>query len=156
MRRSSPGCSTNPRTSCGLGHWNDQNDCEKLIMLMTSRLMLNVFLIMTAATTVAFFPSEMKAEVFSYSCQSCIYPSAETCDAVGPKLPLRIDDKQMTLEWRGKKYRLTVASPDQGGCAKFGWQTKDHGSSFSFCTATQGYGAIEDESGIVRVQCQRK
>jgi site-specific DNA-cytosine methylase len=56
------------------------------------------------------------------------------------------------------RWSLTVAPYDDkgGGCAKYGWHAEGDGTSFTFCTATQGYGAIEDKNGDVRVQCNLK
>jgi hypothetical protein len=46
---------------------------------------------------------------------------------------------------------LTIASADEpDGCAKNGWHTEGNGTSFTFCTATQGYG-----QGLVRLRCGR-
>jgi Bacterial SH3 domain len=71
--------------------------------------------------------------------------------------PLRVDETKMTLEWRGKKYSLTM-QPD---CAKYGSHAEGNGTSFDFCTATQGYAAIEDtrqewESRLVQAECNLK
>jgi hypothetical protein len=63
---------------------------------------------------------------------------------------------KIVLEWRGKKYDLTDAIGDEpGGCAKAGWHAKGNGTTFTFCAATQGYGAIEDKDGV-RVRCNLK
>ena len=103
------------------------------------------------------------ADTYNYSCKACVFPSissngSDGCDVVdGRTYPLRVDDTKNVLDWRGKKYSLTVASADESnGCAKYGWHAKGNGTSFTFCTATQGYGAIEDKSGEVRVQCTLK
>ena len=99
------------------------------------------------------------ADTYNYSCKACIFPSIATdgsdgCDADKATYPLRVDDSKKVLEWRGKRYSLTEASADESnGCAKYGWHAKGNGASFTFCTATQGYGAIEDKDGNVRVQC---
>lgn len=95
------------------------------------------------------------AEIFTYSCRACLFPSLDGCDSVGNGYPLRVDDKGMRLVWRDKTYTIAVASPENG-CAKFGWRAKGHSVEFNFCTATQGYGAIEDDDGRIRVQCSRK
>jgi hypothetical protein len=65
--------------------------------------------------------------------------------------PLRVDDETNVLEWRGKKYGLT----EQPNCAKYGWHAEGNGASFDFCTATQGYGAIEEKDDV-RVRCDLK
>jgi hypothetical protein len=103
------------------------------------------------------------AEIYNYSCKACIFPrivsgdGSDGCDVVeGKTYPLRVDDKKNVLEWRGKKYSLTVASADEpDGCAKYGWHAEGNGTSFTFCTATQGYGAIEDKDGV-KVRCNLK
>jgi hypothetical protein len=66
-----------------------------------------------------------------------------------------VDEGRKVLEWRGKKYSITVASLDDkgGGCAKYGWQAEGNGTSFTFCAATQGYGGISDKEGVTRVEC---
>src|SRR5262249_25556013 len=86
------------------------------------------------------------AEIYNYSCKACLFPRIvsedgyDGCDVVdGKTYPLRVDDNKNVLEWRGKKYKLTIAS----GCGKYGWHAEGNGTSFTFCTATQGYGAIE-------------
>jgi hypothetical protein len=98
-----------------------------------------------------------QAETFNYSCQVCMFPTGnENCDAEGKTSPLRIDDGKMILLWKGKTYRLAMATADdENGCAKYGWHAEGNGVSFKFCTATQGYGAIEDKGGV-RVQCNLK
>jgi hypothetical protein len=96
------------------------------------------------------------AETYEYSCKVCIFPtiangSGDGCDVDGKAYPLRIDDNKNVLEWRMKIYKLTVDS-----CGKYGWRAEGNGTSFMFCTATQGYGAIEDKDGNVRVRCSLK
>lgn len=99
------------------------------------------------------------AETYNYSCKVCIFPSissngSDGCDVDEKTYPLRVDDNKNLLEWTGRKYSLTVASADEpNGCAKYGWHAKGNGTAFTFCTATQGYGAIEDKDGNVRVRC---
>ena len=85
------------------------------------------------------------AEIYNYSCK-----------VDGKTYPLRVDDNKNVLEWRGKKYSLTIASADEpDGCAKYGWHAEGNGTSFTFCAATQGYGAIEDKDGV-KVRCNLK
>lgn len=114
-----------------------------------------------APISVVLFATAANAEIYNYSCKICMFPSdardgSDGCEVVGPALPLRVDDNKNVLEWRGKKYDLTVASSDESdGCAKYGWHAKRNNISFTFCTATQGYGAIEDKDGV-RVQCNQK
>ena len=58
------------------------------------------------------------AETFNYSCK-----------VAGKTYPLRVDDKTNILEWRGKKYSITVAGDDdiEDACAKYGWIVKGNG-----------------------------
>lgn len=102
------------------------------------------------------------AETYNYSCKVCIFPTIAStgydgCDVDEKTYLLRVDDNKNVLEWRGKKYGLTIASADKpNGCAKYGWHAEGNGTSFTFCTATQGYGAVEDKDGNVRVRCNLK
>lgn len=79
-----------------------------------------------------------------------------SCKVDGKSYPLRVDDGRNVLEWRGTKYSITVASADEpDGCAKYGWHAKGNGTSFTFCTATQGYAAIEKD-GKEQAACDLK
>jgi hypothetical protein len=98
------------------------------------------------------------AEIYNYSCKACVFPrivsgdGSDGCDVVdGTTYPLRVDDKKNVLEWRGKKYSLTVNED----CGKYGWHASGNGMSFDFCGATQGYAAIEDKDGV-KVRCNLK
>jgi uncharacterized protein YxeA len=83
------------------------------------------------------------AETYNYSCK-----------VDGKTYPLRVDDNKNVLEWRGKKYSLTVASFDEpDGCAKYGWHAEGNGTSFTFCTVTQGGAYIEAKDGNDEVEC---
>jgi hypothetical protein len=82
--------------------------------------------------------SAVYAEIFNYACK-----------ADGKTYPLRVDDNKNVLEWRGKKYSLTI----QANCAKAGWHAKGNGTSFDFCAATQGYAGIEDKNGNELAEC---
>src|SRR6478672_7530522 len=90
------------------------------------------------------------AETYNYSCNVCVFPTTATndgsdgCEAVGQTYPLRVDDTKNVLEWRGKKYKVTGPIEE---CGRYGWLAEGNGTSFKFCTATQGYGAIEDKDG---------
>jgi hypothetical protein len=86
-------------------------------------------------------PSVTYAETFNYS-----------CEVERKTYPLRADDTKNILEWRGKKYSLTVKED----CGRYGWHAEGNGTSFDFCTATQGYAAIEDKDGNDQVQCELK
>jgi hypothetical protein len=122
-----------------LGHFSTEINMKLTIAIIFASL----------STTVAY------AETYNYSCKACVFPgisSGDGCDVVdGKTFPLRVDDKRNVLEWRGKKYSLT----EQPNCANFGWHADGNGRSFDFCTATQGYGAIEDK-GDLKVQCDLK
>ena len=85
------------------------------------------------------------AEIYNYSCK-----------VDGKTYPLRVDDNKNVLEWRGKKYSLTVANGEEDACAKYGWHAEGNGTSFKFCTATKGYAAIEDKDGNEQAQCNLK
>lgn len=101
------------------------------------------------------------AETYNYACTACIFPPlpgrGDGCDVDEKTYPLQVDDTRNVLEWRGKKYSLTVATFDEpNGCAKHGWHANGEGTSFTFCAATKGYGSIKDKDGIVRVRCSLK
>jgi hypothetical protein len=114
---------------------------------------------LTIALIFAFLSTNaVHAEIYNYSCNPCVFPRIVTddgydgCDVVnGKTYPLRVDTNKNVLEWRGKKYRIT----EQPDCAKYGRHAEGIGTSFDFCTATQGYGAIEDK-GDVKVRCNLK
>ena|SRR5215813_5449046 len=79
-----------------------------------------------------------------------------SCKVDGKTYPLRVDENKNVLEWRGKKFSLTVAYADEpDGCAKYGWHAEGNGTSFTFCTATQGYAAIE-KNGKEQAVCNLK
>ena len=83
--------------------------------------------------------SVVHAEIYNYSCR-----------VDGKMYPLRVDETKNILEWRGKKFRLTP-----GDCAKYGWHAEGNGTSFTFCTATKGYAAIEKD-GEEQAVCNLK
>jgi hypothetical protein len=110
-----------------------------------------------ATTIVAAIAMPAHAEIYNYSCNACLFPKIVTddgfdgCDVVaGKTYPLRVDTHKNVLEWRGRKYRITEQL-----CGKFGWHAEGNGTSFDFCTATQGYGAIEDKDEV-KVRCNLK
>lgn len=86
------------------------------------------------STTVA-----ANAETYNYSCK-----------VDGKSYPLRVDASASILEWRGAKYRINEIE-----CGRVGWHAEGNGTSFDFCTATQGYADIEKD-GNVQVQCGLK
>jgi hypothetical protein len=106
----------------------------------------------TIATIFAFLSTTaVYPEIYNYSCKACVFGDNHYngCDvADGRRYLLRVDDNKddnkNVLEWRGKKFALT----EQPNCGKYGWHAEGNGTSFDFCTATQGYGAIEDEDSI--------
>jgi hypothetical protein len=109
---------------------------------------------LTIALFFAFLPTTaVYAEIYNYSCNACVFPTiGYDCEVTGKTYPLRVDDNQNVLEWRGKRYSLT----EQPNCAKYGWHSEGNGTAFDFCTATQGSAAIEDKDGNVQVQCNLK
>jgi hypothetical protein len=120
---------------------------------------ITIALIFACLSTAAVY-----AETYNYSCKVCVFPTiaandgSDGCEEVGGKTyPLRIDDTKKVLEWRGKRYGLTDAmDSDEPSCGKGGWHAEGNGTSFTFCYATKGYGAIEDKDGTVRVRCNLK
>jgi len=102
----------------------------------------------------------VRAETYNYSCKACVFPFRTfgyDCEGDGKTYSLRVDDDKNVLEWRGKTYSISNANtPDKIGCAKAGWHAEGNGTSFTFCAATQGYGAIADKDGNVQVQCDLK
>jgi hypothetical protein len=100
----------------------------------------NIMKLMLALISASLSTTVVYAEIYNYSCK-----------VDGKTYPLRVDDNKNVLEWRGKKYSLT----EQPNCAKYGWHPEGNGTSFDFCTATQGYGAIEDKDGV-KVRCNLK
>jgi hypothetical protein len=125
---------------------------------MRARLMrVTIALIFASLSTAVVY-----AETYNYSCKVCVFPTiarddgSDGCEEVGGKTyPLRIDDAKNVLEWRVKKYKLTniMDSDEPSRCGRGGWHAEGNGTSFTFCYATQGYGAIEDKDGTVRVRC---
>ena len=80
------------------------------------------------------------AFIFAFLSTTVVY--AETvnysCSVDGKMYSLRVDDIKNVLEWRGKKYSLTVSED----CGKSGWHVAGNGRSFDFCEATQGSGYV--------------
>jgi hypothetical protein len=107
---------------------------------MTNQLRLSTMLAL-ALLCGAFMPAH--ANVFTYS-----------CNIVGQKQPLSVNEAKMTLRWLGKTYRLTM-QPD---CAKYGWHAEGNGTSFDFCTATQGVAGITQKpppEGPTEIDCSQ-
>ena len=82
-----------------------------------------VVLIVAALTA-----SPVWADVFNY-----------VCVENGRRQPVRIDDKQNTLTWKGQTYAISE-NPD---CAKFGWRAVRDGKTLEFCTATKGVANLD-------------
>jgi hypothetical protein len=100
---------------------------------------MKTFLKLTIAVVVASLSTAVAyAETYNYSCK-----------ADGKTYPLRVDDNQNVLEWKGVVYNIK----DKEDCGRAGWHAEGNGRSFDFCTATQGYAAIQDKDGNVQVQC---
>jgi hypothetical protein len=72
-----------------------------------------------------------------------------SCKVNGKTYPLRVDDGKNVLEWRGKKYSITVKED----CGRYGWHAVGNETSFDFCTATKGEAGIEDKDGNDQAQC---
>lgn len=72
------------------------------------------------------------------------------CKDHGKSFPLKVDDAQNSLEWKGTTYKIK----ENEDCAKFGWRAEKDGTSFDFCTATKGYAGIE-QNGI-KIPCDLK
>ncbi len=79
---------------------------------------------LTAAIVLAILSSAATADSETYD---------YLCKVDGKIVPLRLDDAKNILEWKGKRYSITVAE-----CARAGWHADGNGTSFDFCTATQG------------------
>ena len=98
------------------------------------------------------------ADIYNYACNACLFREIvkdegyDGCDVVdGKTYPLRVDEKQKGPRMEGQ----AIQTEQQPDCAKYGWHAEGNGTSFDFCTATQGYGAIEDK-GDVKVRCNLK
>jgi hypothetical protein len=74
------------------------------------------------------------------------------CKDQGKPYPLKVDDKQNTLMWKGTVYKIKV----QRECAKFGWRAEKDGAGFDFCTATQGYADFEMRGTLIQCDLKRK
>jgi len=71
--------------------------------------------------------SPVQASTFNYACKDR-----------GKILPLKVDDIQNTLTWKGTTYKITTTD-----CGKAGWHAEKDGVGFDFCTATKGYADFE-------------
>jgi uncharacterized protein YecT (DUF1311 family) len=80
------------------------------------------------AITTALFINSAHADTYNY-----------VCTDHGKSYPLKVDDEQNILAWRGNIYKIKR----QLDCAKYGWRAEKEDASFDFCTATQGYADFE-------------
>lgn len=89
--------------------------------------------------TMALFTSSACASIYNY-----------TCTDRGQPYPLKVDDEQNILAWKGNVYKIKP----QEDCGRMGWIAEKAGDSFEFCTATKGY--ADFEQGGRRIQCNLK
>ena len=96
------------------------------------------------------------------------------CEVGNKTSPLRVNERNKTLTWQGKKYRIAKiecsesdwkttgftfctktqhGSVEGKGCAKYGWSATGNGTSFTLCGTTQGYGYIEGKDGT-QIDCE--
>jgi hypothetical protein len=57
---------------------------------------------------------------------------------------------KQTLEWLGHTYKITETS-----CGRAGWHAERDGTSFDFCSATQGYASFDLPTGTVECEVHR-
>jgi hypothetical protein len=88
----------------------------------------------------ALFITTAHADTFNYVCKD-----------QGRSYPLKVDDRQNTLAWKGTIYKIK----QQEDCAKFGWRAEKDGTSFDFCTATKGYADFERNGRLIRCDLKR-
>ena len=88
---------------------------------------------------IAISASSAQANTYNYVCKDH-----------GKSFPLKVDDAQSTLEWQGTTYRIR----ENENCAKFGWHAEKNGTSFDFCTATQGGGYIQQNGHHIQDDIQ--
>jgi hypothetical protein len=105
-------------------------------ILSINEAMRNMRSLIVIAT--AFFINSAHADTYTY-----------VCTDHGMYYPLKVDDKQNTLAWKGSIYKIKP----QEDCAKFGWRAEKDGASFDFCAATQGYADFEQKGA--RIQCKQ-
>ena len=100
---------------------------------------------------IALLASSAHAEIYNYS-----------CDVIGKKAPLKIDDGRMLLTWQGKQYNLigTSASLNEKSpfdknyeCAKWCFYATGYGKKLTVSTMTQGYADLSEEYGST-VTCE--
>jgi hypothetical protein len=89
--------------------------------------------------TTALFINSAHADTYNYACTDR-----------GKSYPLKVDDTQNSLTWKGNIYKIKP----QEDCGKMGWLAEKDGTSFEFCTATKGYADFEQNGR--RIQCNLK
>lgn len=72
------------------------------------------------------------------------------CKSQGRVSTLKVNDTKQTLEWLGHTYKITETS-----CGRAGWHAERDGTSFDFCTATQGYASFDLPTGTVECELHR-
>ena len=90
--------------------------------------------------TTALFINSAHADTYNYACTDR-----------GKSYPLKVDDKQNTLTWKGNIYKIKP----QEDCGKFGWLAEKDGASFDFCTATKGYADFEQDGRQIQCNLRR-
>jgi hypothetical protein len=97
--------------------------------------------LLTIATIFASLSATVAAKADTYS---------YLCSVGGKSYSLKVDEAANSLEWRGAKYKVS-----QIACGRHGWHAEGNGTSFDFCTATNGYADIEKD-GKLQFQCNIK
>jgi hypothetical protein len=72
------------------------------------------------------------------------------CKDHGKLYSLIVDDTKNTIEWKRTIYRIS----EKEDCGRVGWHAEKDGTSFDFCTATQGYADIKQNG--TDIQCDLK
>jgi hypothetical protein len=101
----------------------------------------------SVALAISLLASSVQAEVYSY-----------TCDVIGKKAPLKVDDGKKLLTWQGKQYTIVSTggnSPfdDNYECAKYCFYATGYGKKLTVSTATQGYADLSEQYGST-VSCE--
>ncbi|MGV7218271.1 hypothetical protein [Bradyrhizobium sp. UFLA05-112] len=92
------------------------------------------------AIITALLINSAQAETYSYICMDH-----------GKSYPLKVDEEQSTLAWKGGTYKISR----QEECAKYGWRAVAGGASFDFCTATKGYADFVQNGTRIECDLQR-
>jgi hypothetical protein len=91
--------------------------------------------------TTALFINSAHADIYNYVCRDH-----------GRSFPLKVDDEQNTITWKGSIYKIKV----QEDCGKLGWHAEKDGASFDFCTATKGYASLEQNGTEIECNLKRR